>query len=92
MSRPTADDTRAELREQQERTLEGLRRDGFLLQIWRRDDGAGAISYVEAESEELAWKRLNAMPFVAHGAIEIEVWPVTPRYECVCGTRPRSGG
>jgi hypothetical protein len=83
-SQPTGTVSRDSLRDQQERSLVALRREGFLLQICRRDDAPGAISYVEARDEAEVRQRLGATPFVAEGAITIEIWPVTPRYECHC--------
>lgn len=84
LSVPSQTDTRDELREQQEAELDHMRADGFLLQIFRRNDGLGAISFIEAVSEEAALRRLNSMPFVTNRAITLEVFPVTPRFPCTC--------
>jgi hypothetical protein len=80
ISTPAANERRDELREPEEAALADMLADGFLLQIYRRLDGAGAFSLVEAATEDDALQRLNALPFVREGAIDIEVIAVAARY------------
>jgi muconolactone delta-isomerase len=80
VSRPTERDRREALRDVEEDALGDMRSDGFLQQIWRRDDGAGSYSLVEAPTLDEASKRLATLPFVVQGAITIEIIPVTARF------------
>ena len=45
--------------------------EGFLRQIWRRDDLAGACILWEAESEEKVRELLNRLPLFRAGMLEI---------------------
>lgn len=80
ISVPSASDRRDELREAEEAALEEMVADGFIVQIYRRNDGQGAYSIVEALSSDAAYRRLNTLPFVQQQAISIEIVPVTARY------------
>ena len=80
VSRPTERDRREALRDVEEDALGAMRSDGFLTQIWRRDDGAGSYSLVEAHSLAEASERLATLPFVVQGAITIDIIPVTARF------------
>lgn len=53
---------------QQARTLYA---EGFLRQIWRRGDAAGACILWEADSEEHVRELLNRLPLVQAGMLEI---------------------
>jgi muconolactone delta-isomerase len=80
ISTPAANDRRDELRAPEEAALADMLADGFLLQIYRRLDGGGGFSLVEAPTEQEALRRLQELPFVAEGAIDIEVVAVAARY------------
>jgi muconolactone delta-isomerase len=80
VSLPSAGDRRDELREAEEAALADMVADGFIVQIYRRDDGRGAYSIVEAPSAADARRRLDTLPFVRQQAISIEIIPVTARY------------
>ena len=61
---------------QQARTLYT---EGFVRQIWRRDDMAGACILWEADSEERVREMLNTLPLVKAGMLEIvSVIPLKP--------------
>ena len=45
--------------------------EGFLRQIWRRGDAAGACILWEADSEEHVRELLNRLPLVQAGMLEI---------------------
>lgn len=55
-----------------------LYEEGFIRQIWHRTDAPGACILVEAASEELVRERLNTLPFVKAGMIEVSVIPLRP--------------
>ena len=80
VSVPAPGDPRDGLREAEEEALAEMVADGFVVQIYRRDDGRGAYSVVEAPSAQEARRRLGALPFVRQQAISIEIIPVTARY------------
>jgi muconolactone delta-isomerase len=52
--------------------------DGFIRQIWHRCDIAGACILVEAESEAQARERLNTLPLVRAGMLEVTIIPLKP--------------
>lgn len=52
--------------------------DGFIRQIWHRGDIAGACILVEAESEAQARERLNTLPLVRAGMLEVTIIPLKP--------------
>jgi muconolactone delta-isomerase len=80
MSYPADVDTRAKFAEEEDRLIVQLHREGFIEQIFRRPDGQGAASLIEAPSAEVVERRLNELPYLIHGCITIEIWPVTPRF------------
>lgn len=80
ISLPAADDRRDELREAEEAALAEMVADGFVVEIYRRTDGQGAYSVVEAESLDETRRRLQSLPFVEQRAITIEIIPVAARY------------
>lgn len=51
---------------------------GFIRQIWHRSDIAGACILVEAESEAQARERLNTLPLVRAGMLEVTIIPLKP--------------
>jgi muconolactone delta-isomerase len=52
--------------------------DGFFRQIWHRRDVAGACILVEAASEDEVRQKLQTLPLVAAGMLEITVIPLKP--------------
>jgi hypothetical protein len=77
LSSPVSGVDRAPFIEDEDRTIEQLRKDGVIQQIYVRADGAGAVSIVDADSVDVAMERLNQLPFVINGCITIEAVPVT---------------
>jgi muconolactone delta-isomerase len=45
--------------------------DGFLRQIWHRNDMSGACMLIEADSVEHVHERLASLPLVALGMLEV---------------------
>lgn len=64
--------------EQEFEQARALYTDGFIRQIWRRGDLAGACILVEADSEERARERLNTLPLYQAGMIEFSLMPLKP--------------
>jgi muconolactone delta-isomerase len=60
---------------------------GFIRQIWHRADVAGACLLVEADSEQQAREKLNTLPLVQAGMLEVSIIPLRP-YAGFC---PREG-
>jgi muconolactone delta-isomerase len=52
--------------------------EGFIRQIWHRGDIAGACLLLEADSEAQARERLNTLPLVAAGMLEVTLIPLKP--------------
>jgi hypothetical protein len=81
LSRIVSQQARSAYMEEQYKRVEELYQAGFFEQIYRRADGIGAISIVEAESEGEIRERLGELPFDVHGAIELEqIIEVRPRW------------
>jgi muconolactone delta-isomerase len=51
---------------------------GFIRQIWHRRDVAGACILVEAASEDEVRQKLQTLPLVAAGMLEVTVIPLKP--------------
>ena len=58
--------------------VRALYAEGFLRQLWHRDDVAGACLLVEAESEDQVREKLGTLPFVKTGMLEITIVPLKP--------------
>jgi hypothetical protein len=71
-SRSIPDVDRAGLVNDEYRLVDELHESGFLKQIYVRKDLGGAISIVEADSEEVVRQRLAELPFSIHGCVKIE--------------------
>jgi muconolactone delta-isomerase len=81
LSRIVSPEARSAYMEEQYKLVEELYQAGFFEQIYRRADGIGAVSIVEAESEAEIHERLDGLPFHVHGAIELEqIIKVRPRW------------
>ena len=59
--------------------------EGFFRQIWHRRDVAGACILVEAASEDEVRQKLQTLPLVAAGMLEVTVIPLKP-YAGFCPT------
>jgi hypothetical protein len=62
-----------ELREAEFEAVRGFYMDGLMRQIWLKSDGSGAVAIVEADSADVAAKRLNEMPMVRSGVLQTPV-------------------
>ena len=81
LSRSMPDADRTGLVDEEYRLVDGLHASGFFEQIYVRHDREGAISIIEAESEEIVRQRLAELPFSSHGCVRIEhVLPVSERW------------
>ncbi len=81
LSRTVSREARLAHMEEQYKLVEELYHAGFFEQIYRRADGYGAVSIIEAESEGEIRERLGKLPFDVHGAIELEhIIEVSPRW------------
>jgi hypothetical protein len=76
---------KTELQPQETETIARLQLEGFIVQGFRRDDGGGGFTVVVEENADGARARLNELPFVANGVLNVEVYPVTPRDELPAG-------
>jgi len=52
--------------------------EGFFRQLWHRADVPGACLLIEAESEAHVRERLNTLPLVRTGMLEVSVIPLKP--------------
>jgi muconolactone delta-isomerase len=57
---------------------QALYAEGFIRQIWHRDDIGGACMVVEAASEDEVRHKLNTLPFAQAGMLEISIIPLKP--------------
>jgi hypothetical protein len=51
---------------------------GFIRQIWHRGDVPGGCLLIEAESEAHVRERLNTLPLVQAGMLEVSIIPLVP--------------
>jgi muconolactone delta-isomerase len=51
---------------------------GFIRQIWHRADRPGACILFEAESEDQVRERLNTLPMVKAGMLDVTIIPLKP--------------
>jgi hypothetical protein len=75
-SKPIPGSDRTRYIDEEEETIERLREQGFIQQIYVRDDGGGAVSVVEAASIDQCLETLHELPFVSNGCITVEAVPV----------------
>ncbi|HEX4864833.1 MAG TPA: muconolactone Delta-isomerase family protein [Acidimicrobiales bacterium] len=81
MSRSVPDVDRGPWVQEEYQMVDELHASGFFHQIYVRSDQYGAISLVQAESEEVLREKVASLPFSANGCVEIEqVIAVTPRW------------
>ena len=52
--------------------------DGFIRQIWHRGDRPGACILLEADSIEQARARLQTLPLIRAGMLEVAIVPLVP--------------
>lgn len=67
--------SRARAEVAQARVLYG---EGFIRQIWHRCDIPGACLLLEADDETHARERLNTLPLVNAGMLEVTIIPLEP--------------
>jgi uncharacterized protein YciI len=72
---PTGAD-RAPYQEAETRGVQELRDRGVIEQLYVRLDGSMSYTVVEAESEQAARADFEQLPFVRHGVLKIEIFPV----------------
>jgi len=81
LSRSIPDADRTAVQAAEKERIEELGRGGFFDQIYLRADGQGAVSVVEAESEEAVRQVLSELPLFVAGCIAIDdVLEVLPRW------------
>jgi muconolactone delta-isomerase len=52
--------------------------EGFIRQIWHRNDVPGACILVEADSEEQVREKLNTLPLMQKGMLAVSIIPLRP--------------
>lgn len=52
--------------------------EGFIRQIWRRSDQPGACILWEADSAEQVRLRLDTLPFIRAGMLDVSIVPLLP--------------
>jgi muconolactone delta-isomerase len=62
--------------------------DGFIRQIWHRGDRPGACILIEADSLEQARARLQTLPLIRAGMLDVSIVPLMP----YAGFRPVQAG
>jgi uncharacterized protein YciI len=72
---PTGAD-RAPYQEAETRGVQELRDRGVIERLYVRLDGSMSYTVVEAESEQAARAAFEQLPFVRHGVLKIEIFPV----------------
>jgi hypothetical protein len=75
VARPTGVD-RAPYQEAETLGVRALREQGIIEQLFVRLDGSVSYVVVEAESEQAARTAFARLPFIEHGVLEIELFPV----------------
>lgn len=75
VARPTGAD-REPYREEETRAVRALRQRGIIEQLYVRLDGSASYTVVEAPSEEAARAAFEQLPFVRHGVLTIDLFPV----------------
>jgi len=58
------------------RAVRELRDRGIIEQLFVRLDGSLSYTVVEAETEQVARAAFEELPFIRHGVLEIEIFPV----------------
>jgi uncharacterized protein YciI len=67
---------RAPYQEAETRGVQELRDRGVIERLYVRLDGSMSYTVVEAESEQAARAAFEQLPFVRHGVLKIEIFPV----------------
>jgi hypothetical protein len=75
VARPTGAD-RSSYQEAETRAVQALRQRGIIERLYVRLDGSVSYTVVEAESEEAARAAFEQLPFVKHGVLTIDLFPV----------------
>jgi muconolactone delta-isomerase len=61
---------------------------GFIRQIWHRGDVPGACMVLEADSLDEARARLDTLPLIRAGMLEVSIVPLVPYAGFTAGPRP----
>src|SRR6185503_19454713 len=72
--------------EQERAQARVLYAEGFVRQLWHRGDVPGACLLIEADSEEQARERLDTLPLMRAGMLDVVVIPLKP-YAGFCPPR-----
>lgn len=75
VAEPTGAD-RAPYQEAETRAVQALRDHGVIERLYVRVDGSVSYTVVEAESEQAARAAFGQLPFIRHGVLTIELFPV----------------
>jgi hypothetical protein len=75
VAKPTGED-RAPYQEAETRGVRALRDRGVIEQLYVRLDGSVSYAVVESGSEEAARAVFEGLPFIRHGVLEFELFPV----------------
>ena len=75
VAQPTGAD-REPYREEETRAVRALRERGIIEQLYVRLDGSVSYTVVEAPSEEAARAAFEQLPFIRHGVLAIDLFPV----------------
>jgi len=76
-SSPIAGSDRESHIDDEEAAINRLRRQGFIEQIYIREDGSGAVTVVQANSLAECHRKLQELPFVKYKCILVEAVPVS---------------
>jgi len=69
----------ADLRESEFQTVRGLYTDGLIQQVWLRGDAGGACMIVEGASTNEVAAKINALPLVREGYLQLPtIVPLKP--------------
>lgn len=52
--------------------------EGYIRQLWHRNDGPGACVLWEVEDEGQLWELLKSLPYFQAGMVEVSVIPLRP--------------
>ena len=78
----------AELMEAEAGRARELYAAGFIRQIWYRADLPGACMVLEADSLDEARARLDTLPLIRAGMLEVSIVPLVPYAGFTTGARP----
>lgn len=71
-----SDEAFAELLDAEAEAVRRLYAAGIIRHAWTRDDAAGAVLMIEAESTEAVHAAMADLPLVSHNMLEVQLIPV----------------